>query len=136
MKLKPVVQVELPAYPTQDELRADEQVLDDSLPERWRKAKGLTKALTLFLAANLSGGCGSEAGNQGVQTSNPPQTKFTWPKPTNPSPSLDFTQASEWVSSIFADKNKMPVMLAGDVSIVTPRINEDGIQGLLQDNQK
>lgn len=135
MKLKPVVQVELPAYPTQDELRADEKALDDSLPKRWRKAKGLTKALTLFLAANFSSGCGSEAGNKSVQTSNPPQTNFTWPKPTNPSPSFDFAQANEWVSSIFADKNKMPAVLGGDIIIVTPRINEDGIKGLLQDKQ-
>jgi hypothetical protein len=136
MEFKPVAQSDSPAYPTEEELRADKKTLAENLPRRWQKAKGLAGAAAVFLAANLSGGCGKEAGDANVPKSFESNITISLTGPETSQPGPIFAEASEWVGSIFADKNKMPAVLMGKVQIVTPRINEDGIRGVLPDNQK
>ena len=63
MQIKPVPQLEAPAYPTQDELLADRKATEDCLPRRWRKTKGLAGALSLLVAANMTG-CGDGGAGQ------------------------------------------------------------------------
>jgi hypothetical protein len=136
MELEPVEKIDPPKYPADAELADAKAMLCANIPRRWRKAKGLAGAAAVFLAANLSGGCGKEAGNANVPKPYVPNITIglTAVEPSQPDP-IFFAEASEWVGSIFADKNKMPAVLMGEVLIVTPRINEDGIQGILQDNQ-
>jgi hypothetical protein len=132
LELRPVAQLKTPAYPTQDELPVAEITLEETLPLRWQKAKGLAGALALFLAANFSG-CGPQAGNQNSQPPSSSPAQVTSPS-ADSSPSPEFVQANEWVKTIF-EKQIFTAGEGGDIILVTPQGKEDGIPGAIQDSQ-
>jgi hypothetical protein len=112
MEIKPLQQIETPAYPTLDDLLADKTALRESVPCRWRKAHGLAGALSLFLAAN-STGCG------GTSTPQPPpvtapatnmvgnDTAPGLPVCPTPAPAVNVNpvvvESEYWIRSIFAE---------------------------------
>jgi len=107
MEIKPVGQVESPAYPTRDELLGDEKTLQDCLPRRWRKAKGLAGALALLLAANVTG-CGDGADNRPAAA---PEDR------DNPV----VVESSYWIRSIFRGRQ---VML-GCIAMMPPAVLQE-----------
>jgi hypothetical protein len=120
MEIKPVVQIRPPAYPTQDELLADKKTLQECLPCRWRKAKGLAGALTLLLAANLTG-CGDATSGQPGRSAAAARN--------NPDPLI--VEAGYWIRSIFRGRQ---VML-GCVAMMPPAVlQEDAAAGATGDS--
>jgi hypothetical protein len=69
MEPNPVRAARVPAYPTKLSVEQNPELLRDHVPEGW-KAGGLVGALTLFLAANLTGCQGQKATETGAGSSN------------------------------------------------------------------
>jgi hypothetical protein len=120
MEIKPVPQIEAPAYPTQDELRADKRMLQNCLPRRWRKTKGLAGALSLLVAANMTG-CGDSS------TARPDRSGP--PFPVDPvrqaqeelfQPSF-VAEASYWTRSIFEERQAM----LGCIAMMPPAVIQE-----------
>jgi hypothetical protein len=113
MEIQPVAQVESPSYPSAKTADAD-ALLSKHVPSRWHKAKGLAGAVAVALAANLAGGCGSQA-----RTSAPP------PSEAGPSPNPVFTEASDWMRSIY--QSPQPPRLMGKIAVPHPKVNEETV---------
>jgi hypothetical protein len=138
MELKPVEKIDPPNYPADEDLADAKSMLSDHIPCRWRKAKGLAGAAAVFLAANLSGGCGRDISQNDAPSPEPIEVQVDPPilpyPSTNPNPVFD--DANKWVNSIFAEKIKSQPLLMGKRVIVTPHGNEDAIPGIIRDNTK
>jgi hypothetical protein len=124
MEIEPVSKVELPAYPTRDELPAEKVALGETLPSRWRKARGLVGALAMFMAANMTG-CGSDSNRPGGNSSAiDADGRIESP----------VVEADGWIRSIF--RKPQPVML-GCVAIRPPVVlQEDAAVKATQDAGK
>ena len=133
MELKPVENIDPPTYPTCEELVDAKAVLSAHLPRRWRKAKGLAGAIAVVLAANCSGGCGSDGQFSSSQADvDVPQSAYVPAEPSDPM----LEQAGDWVRSIFGGQRKIQVGFAGDIVLPTTHANEGDVPGILQDNKK
>jgi len=145
MDIKPVSQIEAPAYPTRDELLADRRALHDCLPSRWRKTKGLAGALSLFLAANCSGGCGFDAGGgvprkaDTTQESSDPfadegdagHVVSDSAEENDPGPLVE--EAADWIYSIFGGRAAM----TGCIAMMPPAVlHEDAAVQAAHDSGK
>jgi hypothetical protein len=62
MKAEAVHRSRIPVYPTRRQLLADPAILERHQPPLWRATDEIAKAVTLFLAANLAGCGGGDAG--------------------------------------------------------------------------
>jgi hypothetical protein len=124
MDIRPVSRIAAPAYPTREELPAERVALGETLPVRWRKARGLVSALTLFMAANMTG-CGGESGR--------PAGNSIRIDTTGRILSSDDTvaEADGWIRSIF--RKPQPVML-GCIAVMPPAVlQEDAAVKATQD---
>ena len=135
MEIQPVPQIEAPAYPTRDELLADKQTLQDCLPCRWRKTRGLAGALALFLAANAAGCGGGANGRPGESAVVARDDSDAQP---GESPAIEeddsdtlVVEADYWIRSIF---QKRYVMM-GCVALMPPAVlQEDAAVHAAQDS--
>ena len=142
MEIKPVPQIEAPAYPTRDELLADKKILQECVPSRWRKTRGLAGAVALCLAANLSG-CGGEPRETAKVAEKPPvKSEEEASDPFSPSAesaeSAESTdtvappivedplieKASAWIQSIYEDRSGGSGSSFGGVILFTPPGNK------------
>jgi hypothetical protein len=123
MDIKPVSQIDVPAYPTQEDL-ADRKTLQQNLPRRWRKAHGLAGAVALFMAANTAG-CG--------EPSNPPQSSVAIDCSGRLFTSEVVAEADGWIRSIFRKPQPRRVMM-GCIAIMPPAVlHEDAAVKAVQD---
>jgi hypothetical protein len=123
MEIQPLPNNRQPMYPTEEELSADQKLLEQNLPHRWQRAKGLAGTLALFLAANMTG-CGSTIENAGDQHGGTTTT------PSHPARSTrEFILARHWVKSIYADHTR--VYPVGDVVIPLP-VTEDDASSIIK----
>ena len=134
MEIKPVEKIDPPAYPTGTEFAEAKGLLSAHLPRRWHKAKGLAGAVAVVLAANLSGGCGSDAGNNGEQTPSTLQDPCVSSRIIPPPSTSLLDDARDWVQSIFCQPQVQSgrSFIMGDFAVPLPRIKEDEIQGVIQ----
>jgi hypothetical protein len=114
MKIRPISQIEAPAYPSAIAAAAD-VLLSKHVPLRWHRAKGLAGAVTVALATNFAGGCGSSASDNAA--SNPP-----------PQPSPLVAEASDWTRSIYGSRPQSFIM--GSIVRPLPAATEEAIRAI------
>jgi len=93
MQVRPVQRSKSPGYPTRRELLADEGELERHLPLNWRSGPKFLSAVTLLVAANLTG-CGHSP-------TPPPDASLDSLLSELPPPIV--MEASDWIRSIYDD---------------------------------
>jgi hypothetical protein len=123
MDVQHVARIDPPAYPTRAEVLADQNLLQENIPGGWRRCRGFAGALSLLVAANLTG-CQGES-----HTS-------TWEAYQDPEPIVQ--EASDWVRSIFDDGSnggwRAGRVMLGCVAIMPPTyLPEDEAMQVLEE---
>jgi hypothetical protein len=135
MKVAPVEQLNVPAYPAARAANAG-ALLAKHVPERWRKAKRLAGALAVVAAANLSSGCGSTVSDKTAQK---PRLYVCNP-PTDTEQDPLVAKVSGWIRSVYGKPSfavrvpppPMPVqspsqaLIMGGIPARLPRVSEEG----------